>query len=289
MIGRLICISMFALAAWVAAAPAQAQVRRPNIILILADDLGYGDIGCYGQTQIKTPNIDRLAAEGVRFTQAYAGSTVCAPSRCALITGLHTGHAFVRGNARQSIRAEDVTIAEVLKPAGYSTALMGKWGLGDEGTPGLPTRQGFDHFFGYLNQGHAHNSWPAYLIRDEQRVALSNVVPNELTDGRGVASKRVGFSNDLIHEDILNWIDAHKSGEPFLLFAWYTLPHANNEAHLVEVPDVGIYNENDWPETQKAYAAAITLLDRYVGEIVSKVNSAGIENDTIILFTSDNG
>jgi arylsulfatase A-like enzyme len=266
-----------------------AQPKKPNIILILADDLGYGDVGCYGQTHIQTPNIDRLASEGVRFTQAYAGSAVCAPSRCAMITGLHTGHSFVRGNARQNLRADDITIAEVLKPAGYATALMGKWGLGDEGSDGLPTRQGFDHFFGYLNQGHAHNSWPTFLIRDEQRIALNNVVPDELSNGRGVASKRVDFSNDLIHHDILNWIDTHKSGSPFLLLACYTLPHANNEAHVVEVPDLGIYKEKDWPETQKAYAAAITLLDRYVGEIVATVKQDGIDNDTIILFTSDNG
>src|SRR5436190_821757 len=136
---------------------AHAQASRPNIVFILADDLGYGDLGCYGQTKIKTPRLDRMAAEGLRFTQFYAGSTVCAPSRCTLMTGLHTGHGRVRGNQRANLRAEDVTVAEALQAAGYATALVGKWGLGDEGNDGQPTRQGFDHFFGFLTQGHAHN------------------------------------------------------------------------------------------------------------------------------------
>jgi arylsulfatase A-like enzyme len=269
--------------------PAGAQAQKPNIIFILADDLGYGDVGCYGQRQIQTPSIDRLASDGVRFTQAYAGAPICAPSRCALITGLHTGHCLVRGNGRQNLRPDDLTIAEALKPAGYSTALIGKWGLGDEGTTGLPTRQGFDSFFGYLNQGHAHNAWPTFLIRNEQRVKLRNVVPDERADGRGVASSRVDFSNDLMHQEVLSYIDQHKGGARFFLFVAYTLPHANNEAHVVEVPDLGIYKDRDWPEPHKAYAAAVTLLDRYVGEIVERVKQGGIDNETIIFFASDNG
>src|SRR5262249_36890913 len=155
---------------------------KPNIVFILADDLGYGDLGCYGQKRIETPNIDRLAKEGLRFTDFYAGCTVCAPSRCVLMTGLHTGHAHIRGNAGkdrpeiQILRDSDVTVAEVLKQAGYATALCGKWGLGDEGSIGTPNKQGFDYFFGYLNQFHAHNYYPAYLFKNEDRYPLKNVV-----------------------------------------------------------------------------------------------------------------
>ena len=134
-----------------------APARRPNIIFVLADDLGYGDLGCYGQKQILTPHLDRMAEQSIRFTQCYAGSTVCAPSRCCLMTGLHTGHALVRGNARVPLRPEDVTIAEVLRKAGYATGIIGKWGLGEPDTTGIPNRQGFDDWFGYLNQRHAHN------------------------------------------------------------------------------------------------------------------------------------
>src|SRR5439155_6052083 len=147
---------------------ARAQ-GRPNIIFILADDLGYGDPGCYGQKKIKTPNIDRLAAEGMRFTQCYAGSSVCAPSRCCLLTGLHTGHARIRGNARVPLEPEDVTVAEILKSRGYRTAAIGKWGLGNEGTTGIPNKQGFDEWFGYLDQTHAHNYYPQFLWRNERQ------------------------------------------------------------------------------------------------------------------------
>src|SRR5262249_4162255 len=146
-----------------------ADARPPNILFILADDLGYGDLGCYGQRQIQTPYLDRLAAEGMRFTQFYAGSTVCAPSRCALMTGLHTGHCLIRGNAKENLRPEDVTVARLLKDAGYATGLVGKWGLGHEGSTGVPTRQGFDSFYGYLDQTHAHNYYPTFLMRNEQR------------------------------------------------------------------------------------------------------------------------
>jgi len=153
--------------------------NRPNIIFILADDLGYGDLGCYGQARIKTPNIDRLAAEGMRFTQCYAGSTVCAPSRCCLMTGFHTGHALIRGNARFPLRPEDVTVAEVLKGAGYTTGIVGKWGLGEPETTGVPNRQGFDYWFGYLNQRRAHNYWPDYLWKNEEKYLLPNVLARE--------------------------------------------------------------------------------------------------------------
>ncbi len=174
--------------------------KRPNIIFILADDLGYGDLGCFGQKIIQTPNIDRMAQEGMRFTDHYAGSTVCAPSRCSLMTGLHTGHCLVRGNARVPLRPSDITVAELLKEAGYTTGIIGKWGLGEPDSTGIPNRQGFDYWFGYLNQRHAHNYYPKYLWRNEQKVELANQV-NHIIDGRdrtpgGVATKRVEYSHD---------------------------------------------------------------------------------------------
>jgi arylsulfatase A-like enzyme len=262
---------------------------RPNIVFILADDLGYGDLGCYGQKLIQTPHIDRLASEGVRFTQAYAGSTVCAPSRAALITGQHTGHTRIRGNLRIPRSAEDPSVAEVLQSAGYRTALFGKWGLGEAGTTGVPTRKGFDSFYGYLNQGHAHNSWPTFLVRDEQRVPLRNVVPEELPDGKGVATQRIDYSNHLIHDELLRYIDQQDRTQPFFIYAAYTLPHANNEGQAIEVPDLGFYAHQDWPEVQKRYAAAVTLLDRYVGEIIQRLKQRGLDQNTLVIFTSDNG
>src|SRR6188768_1334257 len=158
------------------AASPPPRADKPNIVFILADDLGYGDLGCYGQKKIKTPNLDHLAADGMKFTQAYAGSTVCAPSRCALLTGLHTGHCRVRGNGGFFLAPEDVTVAAVLKKAGYATACVGKWGLGDAGSTGVPSKQGFDHFFGFLNHTHAHNYYPDHLWRHEEKVPLKNVV-----------------------------------------------------------------------------------------------------------------
>ena len=160
---------------------------RPNIIYIMADDLGWGDLGCYGQNRIQTPHLDNMASEGMRFTQVYAGSTVCAPSRSVLMTGLHTGHTRVRGNARVPLLPEDVTVAEVLKQKDYRTALIGKWGLGEPETTGHPNRQGFDYFFGYLNQRHAHNYYPTYLWRNNEKVMLRNTVPNEDAVGGGVS------------------------------------------------------------------------------------------------------
>ena len=150
--------------------PAADPARPPNIVFILADDLGYGDLGCYGQKRIQTPNLDRMAAEGMRFTQFYAGDTVCAPSRCCLMTGLHTGHATIRGNALVPLRRDDVTVAQLLKDGGYATGLVGKWGLGEPDTTGVPNRKGFDYFYGYLNQVHAHNYYPDYLWKNQEKV-----------------------------------------------------------------------------------------------------------------------
>ncbi len=292
----------FLLLAFALSAAAQVAIAAdpPNIIVILADDLGYGDLGCYGQKRIETPKIDRLAKEGMRFTDFYAGCTVCAPSRCVLMTGKHMGHCWVRGNAGQQnrliqcLREEDVTVAEVLRQAGYATALCGKWGLGEEGTAGVPTKQGFDHFFGYLNQHHAHNYYPAYLFRGEQRVPLKNIVPGEGDFGSGVASKKVEYSSDLITSEALQWIDARAKAhpdQPFFLYFAATLPHANNEGGKegMEVPDLGQYANTDWPPAQKAHAAMISRLDRDVGRLMEKLTTLGIDDNTLVLFSSDNG
>ncbi len=268
----------------------------PNIVFILADDLGYGDVGCYGQKRIQTPNIDRLAKEGLRFTDFYAGCTVCAPSRCVLMTGYHTGHAHIRGNAGrerpeiQVLRDSDVTVAEVLKKAGYATALCGKWGLGDEGTIGTPNKQGFDYFFGYFNQFHAHNYYPAYLIKNEDRYPLKNVVPGDGPFGVGVATKQVDYSADFITAEALKWVEEHHR-QPFFLYYSPTLPHANNEGgqNGMEVPDLGQYANTDWPPQQKAHAAMITRMDSDVGRLMELLKTLGVDQNTIVFFSSDNG
>ncbi|HTX66933.1 MAG TPA: sulfatase-like hydrolase/transferase, partial [Opitutaceae bacterium] len=198
----------------------------PNIVFVLADDLGYGDLGCYGQQLIATPNLDRLAAQGMRFTQFYAGSPVCAPSRNVLLTGQHTGHTLIRGNAKVSLRPEDVTVAEVLKEAGYATGAVGKWGVGEEGSTGTPVKKGFDSFFGYVDQTMAHNYYPTFLVRDETRVPLPNIVPHEGPYGQGVATKKVVYSDDLFETEALGFLE-HNRGHPFFLYFASTLPHAN--------------------------------------------------------------
>jgi arylsulfatase A-like enzyme len=277
----------------VAAAPTKRRgerERNPNLVFILADDLGYGDLGCYGQKKIATPNIDRLAREGVRFTQFYAGSTVCAPSRCVLMTGLHTGHCYIRGNADLSLRPNDHTVAELLKTAGYTNGLFGKWGLGEEGTDGIPTRKGFDEFFGYLDQRHAHNYYPAFLVSNESRVALRNVVPGKAPFGTGVATTKIEYSADLILDRALAFIDRNKE-RPFFLYFASTLPHANNEARPngMEIPDYGAYREKNWPASEKGQAAMISRLDSDVGRLLEKLKTDGLEEQTVVFFTSDNG
>ena len=265
--------------------------RRPNVVFVLADDLGYGDLGCYGQKRIRTPNLDRLAKEGMRFTQFYAGSTVCAPSRCTLMTGLHTGHCFIRGNARQNLRPADVTVARVLKEAGYKTGLVGKWGLGHEGSTGVPTRQGFDSFYGYLDQVHAHNYYPAFLMRNDKRVPLKNEVPpGRGPFGTGVATKKVEYSHDLLVKEALDFIDRSKD-KPFFLYLAFTIPHANNEAGKkgMEVPDLGIYKDKDWPAPQKGHAAMISRMDADVGRLLAHLKRLGLDENTLVFFSSDNG
>src|SRR5262245_10917967 len=226
----------------------------------------------------------------MRFRHFYAGSTVCAPSRCALMTGLHTGHCYIRGNAKTNLRPEDVTVAEVLKGAGYRTGLVGKWGLGHEGSAGIPTRQGFDQFFGYLDQTHAHNYYPTFLLRNEERVRLPNVVPNEGPVGQGVATQRAAYSPDLMAEEALAFL-GRTGDQPFFLYFAPTLPHANNEAGQkgMEVPDYGEYQNRAWPEPQKGLAAMISRLDRDVGRLLQRLKERGLAERTLVLFSSDNG
>ena len=264
--------------------------RSPNIVLVVADDLGWGDLGCYGQDQISTPVLDQMAAEGMRFTDFYAGCTVCAPSRSVLMTGKHMGHTYIRGNGARPLLPEEVTVAEVLKEAGYATGGFGKWGLGLPGSVGIPTKQGFDEFFGFLSQHHAHNHYPSFLFDGEERVELSNVVPNEGKHGQGKASVKKEYATDLAFERARGFIRAH-ADDPFFCFLPITVPHANNEAGKegMEVPHYGEYADKEWRDPEKGYAAMVTNIDAEVGSILELLQELGLEEDTLVLFTSDNG
>ncbi len=279
------------------------ETKKPNIVLIMADDLGFGEVGYYGQKLIKTPRIDELASQGMAFTQFYAGATVCAPSRCTLMTGRHNGHATVRGNAgaedsiRQSLTAEDYTLAEMLKERGYDTACIGKWGLGELGEPGHPMDQGFDHFFGYLSQVHAHNYFPGFLYRDKDPVTLRNEVvlanPTRGDVGGGYATTKLDYSPDLMMDRAIEFVTRPRSA-PFFLYLALTLPHGNNEANRMlkngaEVPDWSEYEENDWTLNTKQHAAMVSRLDTCVGRVVDHLRRLGIEDETLVVFTSDNG
>ncbi len=283
------------------AAEAAAQpAPRPNIIFILADDLGYGELGSYGQKIIQTPNLDRLAAEGLRSTQFYAGSTVCAPSRSVLMTGRHMGHTRVRGNAgagnyaAQTLAAGDTTVARVLKNAGYTTALIGKWGLGEMGSEGEPNRQGFDYFYGVVNQTHAHNHYPDFVWRNSERIPLANVVTHVgAVPAAGYATTRVQYANDLFFEEAGAFVERAKD-RPFFLFLSLTVPHANNERARAlgdgqEVPDYGPYADKDWAAPLKGQAAMITRMDRHIGDLMARVKRLGLDGRTLVVFTSDNG
>lgn len=272
--------------------------QRPNLVFILADDLGYAELGCYGQKIIQTPRLDRMAREGIRFTHFYAGATVCAPSRSVLMTGMHQGHTRVRGNSggqRQALRETDLTVAKMLHSAGYRTALIGKWGLGDEGdaSSGLPRKQGFDEFYGYLNQHHAHNHFPDFLWRNETRVRTENVVTPVGDTGAGYATRAVEFADDLFAEEALKFVATNKD-RPFFLYWSMVSPHANNERTKVwkdgaEVPDYGIYESEPWPAPDKGQAAMITRLDSHVGRFLDRLDALGLSENTLVVFTSDNG
>lgn len=256
--------------------------EKPNMIFIMADDLGYGDLGCYGQKAILTPHIDQLAAEGMRFTNCYAGSTVCAPSRSALMTGQHLGHTTVRGNkakignvpgGRVPLLNEDITIAEVLKQAGYVTGITGKWGLGEPETSGIPNKQGFDEWFGYLNQRNAHSYYPPYLWKNEEKIILEG----------NANGKQEQYSHDMFTEFALDFIKDNHSN-PFFLYIPYTIPHLK-----WEVPDLEPYVEKNWKEDEKNYAAMVTRMDGDVGKIMALLKELKIDDKTIVFFCSDNG
>ena len=257
--------------------------ETPNIIFIMADDLGQYDLGCYGQENIHTPSLDRMAAEGCRFTHCYAGAAVCAPSRCVLMTGLHTGHSRVRNNSsrvpgappggRIPLRDEDVTVAEVLKSAGYATGITGKWGLGEPGTAGVPNRQGFDEWLGFLNQRHAHTYYPEYIWRNEQFEIVSGNMGGY--EGQWV--------HDLFTEFALEFVRRHRDG-PFFLYLPYTVPHGR-----YEVPDDRPYSDKAWETDARNYAAMVTRLDGDVGKILSLLKELKIDSSTIVFFCSDNG
>ena len=264
----------------VGASFAATAVKPPNLIFILSDDLAQGDVGAYGQKLIQTPRLDRMAREGTRYTSAYCGTSVCAPSRGSLMTGLHTGHAPIRGNwelqpeGQLPLPAGTVTVAQVLKTAGYATAVMGKWGMGMFASTGSPLKNGFDHFFGYNCQRHAHSYFPTYLYRDAQRFDLPG------NDGIGVGKT---YAQNLIQADVLKWIRAQKD-RPFFLFYAITLPHARNE-----IDDLGLYANKPWTPQQKAYAAMVTRLDRDVGQILDLLAELKLESNTLVMTAGDNG
>ncbi|HEX2750294.1 MAG TPA: arylsulfatase [Verrucomicrobiales bacterium] len=294
-------LRLFAILAFIPRPGTGAEPLRPNLIWVMADDMGYGELGCYGQKVIQTPRLDRMAREGMRFTQFYAGATVCAPSRSVLMTGQHHGHTRVRGNAgrvnpaAQALKAEDVTVAGVLQKAGYETSLIGKWGLGDTGAAdtGLPRKQGFDSFFGYLNQTQAHNHYPDFLWRNEERVPLPNIVTPVGGAGGGYATAAKVYADDLFADEALKFIAAPHA-KPFFLYWSMVVPHANNERrgalkNGAEVPDYGPYAGKDWPEPDKGHAAMVTRLDSYVGRLLDELHRLKLEERTLVIFTSDNG
>ena len=250
---------------------------RPNIVFIIVDDMGWADLGCYGGKQIKTPNIDEMAAQGVRFTDAYSGCTVCAPARSVLMTGLHMGHTSVRGNTGGiSLLDEDVTAAEVLKKASYATGGFGKWGLGDVGTPGVPEKQGFDEFFGYYHQVHAHDYWTEYLWRNSEKVPMT-----------GEPGSMERYTHNRIFEQTLAFIRRNKD-KPFFCYAPWTPPHGSYQIPQAE-PAWAMYKDKDWPNNPKVIAAMDTMLDRHVGELLALLKELRIDERTIVFFCSDNG
>lgn len=297
----------------------QEAVRPPNIIYIYADDLGVGDIGCYGQQYVKTPNIDRMAQEGIRFTRHYTGAPICAPARCCLLTGRHSGNAFIRNNfelpdtsdyetGQLPIPDETITIAEVLKQQGYKTGIIGKWGLGSINSSGNPNKQGFDFFYGYADQVHAHNYYPTFLWRNGEKDYLQNDVPSvhpKYGRDEEIAidteyRKYMGpeYSIDLMTREAIGFIDKN-SDQPFFLYLPFTTPHK-----ALQVPDEslemyeGVFDEKPYngksgytphPKPLSAYAAMITRLDEKIGEIMYHIQQAGLDENTLIMFSSDNG
>lgn len=281
----------FAMLAMGSAGIGAVGARAPNIIFILADDLGYGDLGCYGQKLIRTPRLDQLAREGTRFTQFYSGAPSCAPARCVLMTGKHTGHARIRANSDNPLLPEDGTFLQALKAAGYATGVAGKWGLGLEDSSGAPWKKGVDEFLGYLDQTHAHTHYPEFLWKNDQRMEI----PGNKNGQRKV------YSHDLFAQAALDFIRKHKAG-PFFFYGAFTLPHAEVAAPEDEL--LAEYRAKKWPEP-KAFAgsrtyqpqkepravraAMITRMDRDVGRIVDLLDELKIAENTLVIFSSDNG
>jgi len=294
------CIAVLCFFFFLQTSKIYAQQQKPNVIFILADDLGYGDLGCYGQKLINTPNIDLLAAKGIRFTQFYAGTSVCAPSRSSLLTGQHTGHTPIRGNleiqpeGQSPLPDSAFTMAEMFQQAGYATGCFGKWGLGFIGSSGDPVRQGFDAFYGYNCQRQAHNYFPDHIWDNDKRVNLDNTQTNQQV-----------YAPDLIQQQIIRFIDNNQA-RPFFLFLSYTLPHAalqlpagdtifeSYKRQFKEKPkavpsgwDGNGYQPQAYPHA--AYAAMVTKLDKYVGDVKNELVKLGIDENTLIIFASDNG
>ena len=267
---------------------------RPNMIYIMVDDLGYGDLGCFGQKVIETPNIDRLASEGMRLTSYYAGCTVCRPSRLSLWTGQHTGHTAIDSNEKYVFQPEDTTVAELLQDAGYTTGGVGKWAMGGVGTSGHPNNNGFHFWMGYLDQSEAHNYYPTHLWRNTEMVELPGNEIGSYPNGRGrVSSKRETYSHDVMTKHLFDFI-RKSSGEPFLAHVHWTIPHANNEGGRVtgdgmEVPSYDQYEDRPWPNVEKGQAAMISRMDADVGRLVALLRELDIANNTLVVFTSDNG
>ncbi len=252
----------------------------PNLVFVLSDDVAQGDLGCYGQELIQTPHLDRMAREGTRYLSAYCGTSVCAPSRASLITGLHSGHCPIRGNyevppeGQLPLPAETMTVAELLQSGGYATACCGKWGMGFFGTSGDPLNQGFDHFYGYNCQREAHSYFPKYLYDDREKINL------EGNDGKTVGQT---YAQELIQQNAMRWIREHAK-RPFFLFYAVTLPHGRHE-----IDDLGPYANKPWTLQQKSYAAQVSRLDRDMGELISTLYELGIANNTLVIFSGDNG
>ncbi|MCA0375295.1 MAG: sulfatase-like hydrolase/transferase [Gemmatimonadetes bacterium] len=272
-----------------------ARETRPNIIVLLADDLGIGEVGAWGQTELATPNIDRLAREGLRFTEFRSSAAVCGPARCSLMTGLHNGRCRLDDNDNDYLRPDDVTLAERLKQAGYATALIGKWGLSWDSRPeSWPQAQGFDTFFGYRDQVHAHNFFPEYLLDGTDSLRTRNVVPAPRGMGSGSASVRRDYAPDLMKARAFDFVRAHAS-TPFFLFWATNLPHIHNETRTMapdggyETNTLGPYATRPWPLPKKGYAAQVHLLDEGLGQLRALLDSLGVSEHTLIVFLSDNG
>lgn len=260
--------------------PAAEVPVKPNVIFVLSDDLAQGDVGCYGQKLIKTPYLDAMAREGTRFTQAYCGTSVCAPSRTSLMIGQHTGHSPIRANreiqpeGQKPLPPGTYTVAKLLKDNGYATACIGKWGMGMFDTPGSPLKVGFDHFFGYNCQRHAHSYFPTYLYRDDRRFELLG------NDGIGVGKT---YGQNLIADETLAWVTANRD-RPFFLFYSVTLPHGRHE-----IDDQGRYKDENWTGEQKNYAAQVTRLDSDIGRLLAKLKELKLDEKTLVIVAGDNG